>query len=413
MDEERNAFVGKRVFLDDFVLPDYDTFNVRNIKSLVGKIFRVNSLASTAMPNDVVDDFSGVKKVLLVVMDGFGYNRLLTHVKQHDGVFSELIAKGVLKPLTSPFPATTSTSLTSIFTGLTPAEHGIIGYLMFSQAYGCVFVTLDMNPVYGHSSEVEIAKDLSRRIKPWMPTLQMQGINASIITRSSIVGSGLSRVTYADQTVTPYILEPEMFIKARKTLEQPGPVFVVLYFSGVDTLEHRYGPYSEEVTSMVQMFEFLLKTFFTKLSDATKKETLLILTADHGVCETQKTIYLKDSPEIASRLQLPPVGDSRATFLFAKQAEKENLKNALEKRLDGFKLLPSDELIRRGAFGRAGDFRMLQGLVGDFAALSKCPNAIAYPYYEDDRDREQRGGHGGMTAEEVVVPLLSVRLAKV
>lgn len=241
LEEERNALVGKRVFLDDFVLPDYDTFNVRNLKSLVGKIFRVNSLASTVMPNDVMDDYSGVEKVLLIVMDGFGYNRLLAHLKQHDGVFSELIAKGVLKPLTSPFPATTSTSLTSIFTGLTPAEHGIIGYLMFSQAYGCVFVTLDMNPVYGHSSEVEIAKDLSRRIKPWMPTLQMQGINASIITRSSIVGSGLSRVTYADQTITPYILEPEMFIKARKTLEQPGPVFVVLYFSGVDTLEHKYG----------------------------------------------------------------------------------------------------------------------------------------------------------------------------
>lgn len=161
------------------------------------------------------------------------------------------------------------------------------------------------------------------------------------------------------------------------------------------------------------MFEFLLKTFFTKLSDATKKETLLILTADHGVCETQKTIYLKDSPDVTSRLQLPPVGDSRAAFLFAKQAEKENLRNALEKSLDGFKLLPSDELIRRGAFGRVGDFRMLQGLVGDFAALSKCPNAIAYPYYEDDRDREQRGGHGGMTPEEVLVPLLSVRLAKV
>jgi hypothetical protein len=51
-------------------------------------------------------------------------------------------------------------------------------------------------------------------------------------------------------------------------------------------------------------------------------------------------------------------------------------------------------------------------VIGDFAALSKGPNALSYPYYEDDRNREQHGGHGGMTAEEIIVPLLSSRLSK-
>lgn len=412
LESQRDALVDKHLFLNDFVLPNYETLNVRNMKSLVGKVFGINSLGS-AMPDDMLDDYHGIEKVLLVVMDGFGYNRLLAHIKQHDGEFSDLISKGVLKPLTSTFPATTSTSLTSIFTGLTPAEHGIIGYLMFSPTYGCVFITLDMHPVYGHSPDMEIAKDLSRKIKPWMPTLQMQGVNTSILTRGAIVGSGLSRITYADQTITPYVLEPEMFIKAKKALEQPGRVFSILYFSGVDTLEHRYGPYSEEVTSMIQMFECLLKDFFTKLSDTTKKQTLLMLTADHGVCETQKTIYLKDFSEIVSRLQLPPVGDSRTAFLFAKQNEKENLRSALEKNFGDFKFMTSEDLIKAGAFGHREDSTTLQNLIGDFAVLSKCPTAMSYPYYEDDRNHEQRGGHGGMTPEEVVVPLLSMRLSKV
>src|SRR4030043_1160958 len=220
LEEERAAFVKQRVFLDDFVLPDYDVFNIRNIKALVGKIYGVNSLKTASFPDGYVDDFGGVQKVFLVVMDGLGYNRLLKHVKQYDGAFSELITKGVLKPLTSPFPATTSTSLTSIFTGLTPSEHGVIGYQMFSRDYGCVFNTLDMKPVYGYSSEVEIARDLSRKIKPWIPALQEHGIKTLIATKSSIIGSGLSRIVHADIELTPYMLESEMFVKCRKALEQ-------------------------------------------------------------------------------------------------------------------------------------------------------------------------------------------------
>jgi hypothetical protein len=412
-EEARNALVEKHVFLDDYVLPDYDAFNIRNIKSLVGKAFGVGSLGASVLPDEVMDDFHGVDKVFLVVMDGFGYNRLLTHVKQHDDVFSELIAKGVLKPFTSPFPATTATSLTSIFTGLTPSEHGVVGYQMFSQEYGCVVNMLDMKPVYGYSSEVEIARDLSRRVKPWMPALQEHGVQTLIATKSSIMGSGLSRVIHADQDVTPYMLESEMLVKCRKALEQPKPVFLVLYYSGIDTLEHKYGPYSEEVTSEIQAFEFLLKSFFGKVSDATKRETLMLFTSDHGVCQTERTVYVKDFPEVAGRLQLPPVGDSRCGFLFTKQGEKENLKNAFEKSIEGFKLVASNELIAAGAFGRTTNPTLLQPVVGDWAALSKGSNGLSYPYYEDDRNREQGGGHGGMTAEEVVVPLLSVRLDKV
>jgi hypothetical protein len=413
LEDERNALVEKQAFLDDFVLPEYDGFNIRNIKSVVGKVFGVNVLNPAAVPSDVVDDFSAAKKVFLVVMDGFGYNRLLSHVKQHNGVFSELLAKGVLKPFTSPFPATTSTSLTSIFTGLTPSEHGIVGYHMFSPAYGCVVNALDMKPVYGYSSEVEIARDLSKRIKPWMPALQGHGIKTLISTKGSIMGSGLSRIIHADQDVTPYMLESEMMVKCRRALEQPEPMFLILYYSGVDMLEHKYGPYSDETTSEIQAFEFLLKSFFSKLSDASKKETLLMLTADHGVSDTQRTIYVKDLPEVASRLQIPPVGDSRCGFLFAEQGERENLRSALERNLGGFKVIASEELIAAGAFGQHIENRKLQSVIGDYAALSRGPDALSYPYFENDRNREQHGGHGGMTAEEVLVPLLSVKLSKV
>jgi hypothetical protein len=411
-EEEKAAFVGKRVFLEDFVLPDYDTFNIKNVKSLVGKVFGVDALEPPVVPDGVVDDFDGVGKVFLVVMDGFGYNRLLAYVKSHEGFLSELVGKGVLKPFTSPFPATTSTSLTSIFTGLSPLEHGVVGYQMFSAEYGCVFSTLDMKPVYGYSSEVEIARNYARRLKPWTPILQEHGVRTRIVTKGAIVGSGLSRVIHAEQETVPYSLESEMFVKCKRELEEAEPIFLVLYYSGIDTLEHRFGPYSEEVTGEIEAFEFLLKNFFGKLSDTTKRETMIVLTADHGVCETRRTRYVKDFPELAGNLRLPPVGDSRTAFLFGKEGQGDGLRRAFEGSFDGFRLVGCDELVDAGAFGRNANSITLKSVIGDFAGLSKGPDALAYPYYEDERNREQRGGHGGMTPEEVIVPLLSARLSK-
>ena len=412
LEEEGAVFAGKRSYLDQFVLPDYDTFNIRNIASLVGKVYGVNSLGAASFPDGYVDDFNGVEKVFLVIMDGLGYHRLLTHISNHDGVLSELVAKGVLKPLTSTFPATTSTALTSIFTGLAPSEHNVIGYQMFSKEYGCVFNTLDMKPVYGYSRHVEIAKDFSRRIKPWAPMLQEHGVRTLVATKASIIGSGLSRVVHAEQEIIPYMLESEMLVKCRKALEQPRRVLLMLYYSGIDTLEHRYGPYSEEVTSELQSFEYNLKSFLGKLSDAAKKETLIVLTADHGVANVSRVHYLKDSPQIMNDMLLPPVGDSRATFLFTKPGHGENFKNAFGRSVEGFRLLPSKELIDRGAFGQTSDSRLLEATVGDFAALSVSRNILQYPYFDEDRNREQLGAHGGMTAEEVIVPLLSLRLSK-
>ncbi len=410
--EQMETLSEQRSFAEDFVLPDYQRLSVKNILPQIGAIFGIGSLGSLSFPSDYFGDFQDIEKVVLLIFDGLGFNRFLHHIESHNGTFLELAEKGILKPLTTVFPSTTSTVLASIFTGLSPAQHQIIGYHMFSKKYGLVFDTLDMRPVYGYSGQVELAKDYSNSVKPWLPILEQNGVKTLVATKASIAGSGLSQVIHKDLKLIPYLLGSDMFMQSSKALEKQGPTLLIMYYSGVDTLAHRYGPYSEEVTFELTSIEHNLRNFVSNLSEKTKKETLMLLAADHGVAETRKTYFLKDVHEVMARLMLPPVGDSRATFLFSKPYQRDALSEAFRKNVEGFKLFSSNELIDKDAFGQPTNPEGLNEKVGDFTALGIKHNALQYPFFEDDRVHPQLGTHGGMTSEEMIIPFLSVRLSK-
>jgi hypothetical protein len=65
----------------------------------------------------------GANQVVLLVLDGLGWHQLREH-QQHAPTLSSMQGKSI----TSVAPTTTVTALTSIATGLTPGEHGMMGY---------------------------------------------------------------------------------------------------------------------------------------------------------------------------------------------------------------------------------------------------------------------------------------------
>jgi predicted AlkP superfamily pyrophosphatase or phosphodiesterase len=410
-EEKLNRLSSEMSFGDCFILPNYNVLNVKNISSAIGTIYGINSLSSSNFPIDYLGDITCVEKVILLILDGFGYKRFLFHLNNIATTFREMVEKGVLEPFTTVFPSTTSTVLTSIFSGLSPAQHQIIGYQMFSREFGLVYYTLDMEPVYGYSDYVNLIKDYSDVI-PWIPELKKYGVKASIATKSSIARSGLSKIIHKNTNLMPYWSSADMFMKSKKFLEQKDPTFLALYYDDIDTLAHKYGPYSEEVTFELTSMEYNLKKFFKSLSEKTKKKTLMILTADHGIAETHKTYYLKDNDDIMERLILPPVGDSRATFLYSKPDKQDTFPYVFKENYEDIELFPSNELIDKGIFGQTTKPEVLREKVGDFTALSTSQNILQYPYFENDRKREQLGSHGGMTIEEMIIPFLSLRLSK-
>jgi hypothetical protein len=202
-----------------------------------------------------------------------------------------------------------------------------------------------------------------------------------------------------------------MWVHTVKALTETEHCLSIVYYSGVDSLAHQYGAYSPEVSFELASIDHNLELFIDSLSQRVKEETLLVCVADHGIADANEAVYLNDCPQIVQHLLLPPVGDGRASYLFCKPSHEDSFRAAFEDAVSGFRLFSSDDLVKLGVFGEPINREELKEKVGSFTVLSSSRRILDYPFFEEDRQRLSRGAHGGMTAEEMVIPLLSVRLS--
>jgi len=391
----------------ELVLPRYEDLNIVNIHSLVGEILGVSSLSPSKIPLSLLAEHGGVSKILIFIADGLGYNRLLSHIEKFDGVLRRAAERGSLTPITTTFPSTTSTAITSLFTSSTPSEHGIIGYLTYLKTYGLILNTLSFSPVYGYAPAEGVASELAFGRGPWTNVCRESGVRVSIVHKTAYTG-GLSELLYTREELVTHISTSDMLVAVRRALEQPGPSLVTAYHAGLDLISHLYGPYSEESETELLLLEHSLQTLIESIPEAVRREVFLIFLSDHGQARVSELLFLKEKPEVLKHLLIPPVGDSRATFLFAKQGRAEELRGALERELAGFRVIPSGELAGMGFFGKVVGEERLWERVGDVAVLGRDKRALFYPYFDSERVR--RGSHGGPSEDEMVIPLLSVRL---
>ena len=101
------------------IVPDYAGANVRGIvPALLGP-----STWNAGLPDWMPPLLADADQIVLLVLDGLGWDQLQEHAALMP-VLSSLTGERI----TTVAPTTTSTALSSIATGLTPGEHGLIGY---------------------------------------------------------------------------------------------------------------------------------------------------------------------------------------------------------------------------------------------------------------------------------------------
>ena len=124
------------------------------------------------------------RQVCLVLIDGLGWNALRAHPGEAPFLTSLLDAPGS-RAITSVFPTTTPIALTSLGTGLSPGEHGIVGLMLRLPDEGRVINTLAL------PGQVDLA--LLQPLPTAFERAAAAGVAVTLVGPRAFDGAGLSR----------------------------------------------------------------------------------------------------------------------------------------------------------------------------------------------------------------------------
>ncbi len=406
------------------VTPKYEGQCISNLPDTFSKLLGVH--AARPLSGSRFYEFASrtsVENVVFLLLDGFGFNSILQANEKFGLPAVQKIVdeqqeeESFVTPLTSVFPSTTSTATTSLHMGLTPQEHGIIGYTMYMSELGAIVQMLDMGPVFSRKSLFELNFDPATVVgrKTIHEKFAEAGIPANLYISKYIVGSGLSQITNRGANIFPTLSFSDLLVGVRKNLEAARPAFHFAYHASPDTIAHARSPFSEEYAAEVDSIFYLInRELRENLDPQIGKRTLLLISADHGLAHVQskELIDVAREPELLKLLKVPPTGDSRCVILYAKSEDKiPRVREYFERKFSNkFHILDSRDALKQGLFGIGESKEEIYDRIGDLIAVPMVDCAVDNSNVQT-RNEYVPGRHGGLSPNEMIVPLIAIWLS--
>ena len=322
------------------------------------------------------------EQVVLLVLDGLGWNALQSHAARMPTLAS--MAGG---PITTIVPSTTSAALTSIATGLAPAQHGVLGYRMVvgGQVLNVLRWTVP------NSKRAPDPFDVQRHTA-------FAGREVPVVTKSEFRTSGFTQAhlrggKFVGWHTTASLVEHVVQCVAR------GERFVYAYYPGVDTVAHEFGLHDGFFARELAFADELV----TDLLDALPARAAVLVTADHGQVHLERDDWIDLTP-LHPMVEMM-AGDGRFRYLHAKKGEaKQLLEDARDLAGPNAWVRSRAEVLAEGWIGK-GATGTVPGRLGDVVLASATSAAFIDPALQVEV--RLRSGHGSLTADEMYVPLIA------
>ncbi len=403
----------------DFQYPHYNGLSILNVPSGMCKLLGAPEFGAPALKPELLTPLGeGVRRVVIVLVDALGFSKLQSWgIEKKDSVWSRLLEGGVLAPITSISPSTTSAALTTLWTGRPPGQHGIAGYETWLKEYGVVANMIEHKPITfaGRSAHLGQAGFQAKHFLPAPtlgPHLKEHGIQGYLFQHFSISGSGLSEMFSPEVSVHGFATPADQWTSVRQLLEsKPGErIYVGTYWDAVDTLSHIHGPDEGRAQAEFEHFSAALEQFLLKgLSAEARKDTALILIADHGQITTtagDPFYSIENHPSLGRRIHMI-TGENRLAYLYVRPGQMEAVREYIEKTWPNqFAVVESANALHGGLFGPEPFTDLIHDRIGDLIVLAK---GNAYLWWHP-KQSHLVGRHGGLHPEEMLVPFLGARL---
>jgi hypothetical protein len=322
--------------------------------------------------------------VVLLVLDGFGWHALRDHPDC-------LPTIGAMEggPITTVVPSTTSTALTSIATGLAPAQHGLLGYRIVVS--GAVLNVLRWE--YPNGRRPPEPFDVQRHT-PFL------GRDIPVVTRSEFRTSGFTNAHLRGARFVGWHT-PATLVEHCRRLVRAGEPLVYAYYPGVDTVAHEFGLHDEYFRRELRAAD----TLVAELQAALPEEAAVLVTSDHGQVhlEAQSWLELREIEPLVDMMS----GDGRFRYLYAKRGGARELLEAARGAVgDRAWVWSRRELLDDGWIGD-GATGTVPGRIGDVVLAAS--DGVAFTDPALPTEAKLRSGHGSVTEDEMLVPLVSAR----
>ena len=375
------------------MLPNYNDGSIVNLMSSISNSFGVKTQYNSLkiLPPEKLK-----KNVLLIVIDGLGYNYLI----------SKNSSLPILGSMTSVFPSTTGAAITSFYTGVPVQQHASPGWFVFLKEIGIVSIILRFSPRSEGSIFSESGIKIENIINQDSFTSKLKAKSFAIAGKN-IVNSDFSKLMTKKAKRLSYDNLNGFFKQINKALNSTNSrKYIFAYWPKFDSLSHKHGIESKQSENHFKILEKRLNALIKKL----KNDTTLIITSDHGFisAEEEHVIKLEDHPKLKECLTMPFCGDSRVIYCYVHPSKtkqfEDYLKHNLSKYCDFYK---SQELIDKNYFGLFEPNPKLFDRVGDYVLICK-KNYIIKDLLENEEREKNIGHHSGISEDEMLVPLIVI-----
>lgn len=340
------------------------------------------------------------RRACVVIVDGLGLHNLTAAPE-----VAPVLNSAPRRPLQSAFPSTTATNMAALGTGLPGGRTGMLGYTVRNPADGRLLNLIswrggpEPETWQRHATIFELMAEqdlLSVSVGPWE-------FESSPLTRATLRGAEYEAAESLSQRVD----------RTLDVLAEPEARLVTMYWGDVDKTGHHHGWRSDPWRDALG----LLDAELGRLAQRVPPETLLLVTADHGMVDIPRhdseqfggpaRIDVAARPLLSDGVALV-AGEPRICHVHAEPgaagAVLESWRAELGERAD---VRSHDEAIAAGWFGQVED--RFRPVIGDVVAAMRGDIAVVDSRTQSAASLELVGMHGSGTPTERTVPL--VRLA--
>lgn len=368
------------LFDQKVVMPDYSNSMV-NIASSISKYYNRNTNYPSIKSIDNLLNENKPKHVCFVILDGMAPYIMSKALKK-----DAFLNRYMVQPISAVYPPTTACAIPCSASGKLSIETGWIGWENhFKKLNLDLVMFMGVNYLTGAYTGINVRKDL--------------------LPYDNYFKDFDTYVSDLEPIFLPNGFDsfPKLLNKLVEITNTKEKSFTYAYWDEPDATLHKFGTDSEKSFKEIER----LNNDFESIIDKLPKDTMIIITADHGHIDVER-IKLYEFKEIMDMLKRNPSNESRCLCFEVKEEYKNVFSNTFNKYFKTiYDLYSRDEFLAKGFLGDITKYKkhpIIDEFLGDFVAVAK--SNYYFEYVKPVNEFVFKSHHAGLTKLEMEVPLI-------